>query len=600
MCKIAGISPSFIVRFPAAYPLYAARMGFFTGKRLHKLKKVFRQFDWPIAFQLESLLHNGLLNTDEIEGLIPVVNELDQKYSKARPGYVGDLLRLYNEALQSCKLTESPMACFWKTQNKFIYSDSRKTFRCCHVTFTPTRLLLEGPYATQSNRVIRRFPGFEDYFIRVDFRDEDRLRYNWDREVDGTAFLHSRVGGILKGGFDLAGRHFEFLAYSNSSLRQHAVWFMNPFQHPTEGWVTSESIRQSLGDFEGDKLLKMPSKYAARLAQAFTATDQAVEICRSEWEEVEDIGREPYLHTDGVGTISRDLAKRIWAKLCEVKRTPHKLSRVPSAVSKASVSCLCVNTKHFQFQIRFLGYKGVVFIDEELDRINNGIHMRLRGSMRKFIVKNDKKAPIEIAEAFEDPNTAYLNRWVKHMYDLGNLTHFKQSPLTMLLEDVGVRKEAFLTLQHLAVAKARTIDDSLNNFQEAISYRNMGSAFRLRDLLRRLAKDYDMDLQEMDNPFFRQLRRVVMNNILRDIKHSARIPIENSYLLVGVSDEGPAYEARGYKDVFCLAEGQIFGDFFFCYAMISLIWGSFQYAYKNQRMTNQNGLREMLLFRGVL
>ncbi len=132
----------------------------------------------------------------------------------------------------------------------------------------------------------------------------------------------------------------------------------------------------------------------------------------------------------------------------------------------------------------------------------------------------------------------------------------------MLLEDVGVRKEAFLTLQHLAVAKARTIDDSLQNFEEIISYRNMGSAFKLRDLLGRLATDYGMDLQEMDNPFFRELRRVAMNDILRDIKHSARIPIENSYLLVGVSDEGPAYEARGYRDVFCLSEGQIFGNFF--------------------------------------
>ena len=340
MCKIAGISPSLIVRFPATSPLHAAGMRFFSDKRLHRLKKVFREFKWPIAFQLESLLHNGLLNTDELEGLIPAVKELDKKYQKAKPGYVGELLRLYNEALQRRKPTESPIDCFRSTENKFIYSDPRKTFRCCHVTFTPTRLILEGPYATQSNRVIRRFPGFEDYFIRVDFRDEDRLRYNWDREVDGTFFLHSRVGSILKDGFHIAGRSFEFLAYSNSSLREHAVWFMNPFKHSKEGWVTSESIRQSLGNFEGDKLLKMPSKYAARLAQAFTATYPSVEICRSEWEEVEDMGWEPYLHTDGVGTISSGLAKKIWVELCEIKDTPHKLGRVPSAVSKASMSCL--------------------------------------------------------------------------------------------------------------------------------------------------------------------------------------------------------------------------------------------------------------------
>jgi hypothetical protein len=41
-------------------------------------------------------------------------------------------------------------------------------------------------YAIQSNRVIRRYRGSEDAFIRVDFRDEDRLQYRWDREVDGA------------------------------------------------------------------------------------------------------------------------------------------------------------------------------------------------------------------------------------------------------------------------------------------------------------------------------------------------------------------------------------------------------------------------------
>jgi hypothetical protein len=45
-------------------------------------------------------------------------------------------------------------------------------------------------YAIQSNRVIRRYRGSEDAFIRVDFRDEDRLQYRWDREVDGA--LESR------------------------------------------------------------------------------------------------------------------------------------------------------------------------------------------------------------------------------------------------------------------------------------------------------------------------------------------------------------------------------------------------------------------------
>lgn len=128
-------------------------------------------------------------------------------------------------------------------------------------------MILEGPYATQSNRIIRQFQSYEDHFVRVDFRDEDRLQFRWDRTVDGSIFVRERVGGILKNGFTLAGRHFEFLAYSSSALRTHAVWFMNQFQDPVEGWVTAKWIRSDIGKFKGTHLLKCPSKYAGTKSQ---------------------------------------------------------------------------------------------------------------------------------------------------------------------------------------------------------------------------------------------------------------------------------------------------------------------------------------------
>jgi RNA-dependent RNA polymerase len=34
--------------------------------------------------------------------------------------------------------------------------------------------------------------------IRVEFRDEGRLAYRWDGDVDGTWFLKQCVGGILR------------------------------------------------------------------------------------------------------------------------------------------------------------------------------------------------------------------------------------------------------------------------------------------------------------------------------------------------------------------------------------------------------------------
>lgn len=335
LCETANLPASMIIRCnPGFTQIETLRRGFFDRKRLHELHKNLGKFDWPIAFQLESLLHNGLMHTGDIDELLPKIRALVDKHTNRGPEFVGELLRRYNEALQVRPARESPLKCFQIVQDKFEFSPRLdKVFRCYHVTFTPTRMILEGPYASQSNRVIRQYLSYEDHFIRVDFRDEDRLQYRWAREVDGTPFLKDRVGRTLKEGFSLAGRSFEFLAYSSSALREHAVWFVNPFYHSEKGvTVNAATIRDSLGDFKGTELLKLPSKYAARLAQAFTATDPSVDIHKNEWEEIPDLGHDPYLFTDGLGCISKALGDRIWAKLCETKRNPDRLIQ-PSAVS---------------------------------------------------------------------------------------------------------------------------------------------------------------------------------------------------------------------------------------------------------------------------
>jgi RNA-dependent RNA polymerase len=137
----------------------------------------------------------------------------------------------------------------------------------------------------------------------------------------------------------------------------------------------------------------------------------------------------------------------------------------------------------------------------------------------------------------------------------------------MLLEDVGARKESFLGLLNLAVERARTIDDSISQFNDVLASHNLGSGYRLRQTMGRLQDRYNMDFKSegrqtiyMDNPFFSQLRQVAKNDVLRDIKHSARIPVPDSYLLVGVADEGPAYEAAGYTNIFKLQQSQIYGE----------------------------------------
>ena len=353
MCETAGIARSMILQCEGKNQIEALANGFFDPRRLHNLHSKLATFEWPVAFQLESLLHNGLLHTGDVEGLLPRVEAL---CNQRRANFVGDLLKRYHEALQVRSPRESPLKCFERVHRGFEYSDF-KSFRCCHVTFTPTRMILEGPYATESNRVIREYEGYEDHFIRVDFRDEDRLQYRWEREVDGSSFVRERVGATLKQGFVLAGRRFEFLAYSSSALREHSVWFMNPFDIPGRGRITADSIRRSLGNFEGTKLLRLPSKYAARLAQAFTATKASIYIRRHEWEEVPDLGSEPYLFTDGVGTISQQFADKIYEVLFPDKRErrvkPYAVSPIckPYLLSN-SYSILCGSIKSDSWVIK--------------------------------------------------------------------------------------------------------------------------------------------------------------------------------------------------------------------------------------------------------
>ncbi|KAJ7461474.1 RNA dependent RNA polymerase-domain-containing protein [Mycena latifolia] len=541
LCLKAGLRKTILAFFNPPYILEASKRDFFSAKRLHKLDLQCRKLDWAVAFQIEALLHNTLLHTDEIDQFLPQIEQLCRQKGSA---FVGMFLQEFHKSLWAKSIRESPAACFARVLKIFVadpVSMQPGAFNCRHVTVTPTRMILEGPYPIQSNRIIRKYQKYEDNFLRVDFRDEDKLQYRWAREVDGSHFVRDRVGGILKKGLILGGRVFEFLAYSTSALRGHAVWFMNPFKDENGSWVTSEVIRKDVGDFAGTQLLKCPSKYAARLAQAFTATDPSVKINRNQWEEVPDLivpGHEKdeklhskYVYTDGVGTISRKLGEMIWRALCEARHITGTNSIQPSA-----------------YQIRFLGYKGVVSVDDELDKHPDGILMRLRPSMKKFDSDDVTAmiAEIEIAMAFANPNTAYLNR-----------------PMVMALEDRGVRQTAFRKLQDIAVAAAQTIDDSISQFRAVLRDHSLGNVYRLSFLLQQL-EALGLDLQPkhrtpgIDNEFFNQLRGVAKNDVLRDIKHSARIPIPESYLLVGVADEGPAYRRAGYQNVYELPPGKIY------------------------------------------
>ena len=136
----------------------------------------------------------------------------------------------------------------------------------------------------------------------------------------------------------------------------------------------------------------------------------------------------------------------------------------------------------------------------------------------------------------------------------------------MILEDRGVDKGVFVKLQEIAVKVVITASDSVDGAVKLLRSHNIGLSFGLPFILNGL-KAIGMGMEDeegvragsLNQTFLYSLLSYAQAHILRDMKHSARIPIPDSYLIVGLADEGPAYEEEGVKNVFKLKTNQIFG-----------------------------------------
>ena len=146
--------------------------------------------------------------------------------------------------------------------------------------------------------------------------------------------------------------------------------------------MTAATIIAGIGDFSTSKDRFCPARYAARLSQAFTATDASVFV------EAEEIGYNndistpdgAYHFTDGVGTMSKEMAVDTWTELRRTRKRARKSKGTPAS-----------------FQIRLMGSKGMLSVDYKL----RGRAVCLRPSMIKFEAPDSLN--LEIARAFDRP-----------------------------------------------------------------------------------------------------------------------------------------------------------------------------------------------------
>ncbi|OLL22395.1 RNA-dependent RNA polymerase 1 [Neolecta irregularis DAH-3] len=351
---------------------------------------------------------------------------------------------------------------------------------------TPSGIYLEGPEVDQGNRIMRLYPNHHDHFLRVTFADEHFERLHFNPEVSLDDILQQRFKKILAHSFiSVAGREYRYLAYSQSSLREHTVWFMTPFEYKGQR-IDPEGIRSSIGDLSR---IRCPPRYAARMAQAFTTTLASVKLLPHEINKIPDVERNGYCFSDGVGKISSELLKDV-------------------------LQTLDMDSQTTVLQIRFGGAKGVVALDTSL----LGRQLCLRPSMRKF------EAPLanilEIASAATRSLQMFLNR-----------------PLITILETLGVPIKHFLDLQNQAIKLIEERSSDIRRIEGLYNLYGLGQAIRMGTTMKLLSKrfpDYDV-LAESE--FLRSCNTTGLRFMLKEIKYRSRIPVPRAALLKGILDE---------------------------------------------------------------
>lgn len=315
---------------PASSPLASLSMKAETtlAKENSELKGAltlqYSNFPFDLKFQLQKLSQNGCLTPRRVMQLLPKVSEIMDRIGGANAADVVRKLQLqipFAGPQTGASELRLPALVLLMTKseslirNEGTYAEEVKK-RHEHIvmvyraTVTPAGTYLYGPEPEVTNRVLRKYSKFTSYFMRVSFLEEDGESLRFETGVSNEEIYHGRFQGVLDNAIDVAGRRFEFLGFSHSSLRSQTCWFMAPFLSGGE-LLMSKIVIARLGNFS---MIRCPAKCAARIGQAFTDTLSSVEIPGTAVEEIDDVEAFGRVFSDGVGTISAGLLARIWKK----------------------------------------------------------------------------------------------------------------------------------------------------------------------------------------------------------------------------------------------------------------------------------------------
>lgn len=434
---------------------------------------------FPVRYQLEVCLSNGFINEHNITRAF--MDRLEREQPIRAQGIlekVAETGMRYWNPMDVFKLRPN------KLSKKLKYSGHYTYMRSAQVT--PSTIYYTTPVLETSNRVIRQYSSHDDRFLRVKFVEEKGKIYAKGNQTQEAIFR--RIAQTLKRGIRIGDRLYEFLAFGNSQFRERGAYFF-----ASDSEVNVERIRRWMGNFEE---IRVVAKWASRLGQRFSTTRSILGVQTLNVTAEEDIERNGFTFTDGVGRMSIFIAQMI----------AHEFGILAFREEYPSV-----------FQFRMGGCKGVLAVDPSL----KPGEIVIRRSQHKFAAPH---SGLDVCRhsAFA---TSQLNQ-----------------QLITVLSALKVPDQVFLDM----------LDDELERLEEAMKKDNVAKELLMKrvdfnQMTLTLAAMIDAGFMKVKDPFMVGVLSAWRNWNVKYLKEKARLTVDQGAFVLGCVDETASL--RGwYKD----------------------------------------------------
>jgi hypothetical protein len=462
----------------------------------HMHSQVYRQFTFHFQYTFKQLLLRDEAISYEIK-LYEQENDIAPEVEQADDDDNGDgLIQGINKSLRVTSSDDNTDDNVEEEQGGTI--QHHVIIR--HVLITPLRICPQPPDRELSSSVIRHFEQHIDRFIRVQFVDEN---FGFILQDSSEDIFELRIRPVMMNGINIGGHHFQFLAFSNSQVREQSCWFYSEsatFPGKHKSFPTAQSIRNWIGDLSS---INIVGKFAARLGQGFSTTAPVPildgEILRAV-RYTRDVTVGSNCFSDGVGMITDRLSKKIAEQL--------NIYPVPSA-----------------YQIRYGGCKGMLTVVPD-SRFHQPTIV-IRDSMKKFPSSDPKLGINRYSKAIP----MYLNR---QLIAILSTRGIKDVVFLQLLKKMTNRLDA--AVEDEEVAKQILLEHGRVEKNESSTNPSTAAWFML-----------DSGLDVKKDIFLQGILQATRNYLLLGLETKARIYVPNGIVLMGVMDETNTLE-----------EGQIF------------------------------------------